>query len=247
MPVSIVRRYAVPVAFAATVLALVVFAIPRLIAAATPVMASPAAHAPGAGSGMVDRARLDAIRLDLPAGSSEARYRAQEVLSGRGFNEAVGRTSGVQGAILMSPDGGVLADQSKIVVDLTTLKSDSPMRDGYIQRNTLQTGQYPTAEFVVTGASGLPSPLPTSGSTSFELVGDLTVHGVTRSTTWQATATFDGANVVGTATTTVLISDFGMDPPKAGPVLSIEDSVKLELDVKGTVAPSIADLLTPPS
>jgi polyisoprenoid-binding protein YceI len=121
------------------------------------------------------------------------------------------------------------------------------MRDRYIQRSTLQTQQYPSAEFVVTAAPGLPIPLPTSGSATFELVGDLTVHGVTRSATWQTTATFAEREVTGTASTTVLITDFGMEPPRAGPVLSIEDAVRLELDVRATVAPSIADLLVDPS
>jgi polyisoprenoid-binding protein YceI len=93
----------------------------------------------------------------------------------------------------------------------------------------------------------LPNPLPTSGSATFDLVGDLTVHGVTQTKTWKATATFADGEVTGTATTTVLISEFGMEPPKAGPVLSIEDFVTLELDVRGTVAPSIADLLSVPT
>jgi hypothetical protein len=38
-----------------------------------------------------------------------------------------------------------------------------------------------------------------------------------------------------------------MEPPRAGPVLSIEDSVRLEIDVRGAVAPSLADLLIDPS
>jgi hypothetical protein len=37
-----------------------------------------------------------------------------------------------------------------------------------------------------------------------------------------------------------------MEPPRAGPVLSIEDSITLELDVKGSIAPSLADLLGEP-
>jgi polyisoprenoid-binding protein YceI len=185
-------------------------------------------------------ANLDSTRVDLTAGGSEARYRAQETLSGRGFNEAVGRTEGVAGAIVLNADGTVVADQSKITVEMSSLTSDSGMRDNYIKRTTLQTQQYPSAEFAVTSAPGLPSPLPTSGSASFQLVGDLTVHGVTRPTTWDATATFEDGQVTGTASTTVLISDFGMAPPKAGPVLSIEDSVSLELDVKGSIAPSVA-------
>jgi polyisoprenoid-binding protein YceI len=129
---------------------------------------------------------------------------------------------------------------------MTSLQSDSNTRDNYIKRNTLQVSEFPNALFVVTSAPGLPVPLPTSGTAEFELVGDLTVHGVTRPATWQATATFADREVTGTATTTVLMTDFGMTPPKVGSVVSIEDSVKLALDVRATLAPSIADLLTDP-
>src|SRR4051812_11857802 len=100
MPVSIVRRYAIPVVIAATVLVLVILVMPRVIAAATPALASQAG-APVVGPSAAEGARLDAVRLDMAVGGSEARYRGQEVLSGRGFNEAVGRTSNVQGSILL--------------------------------------------------------------------------------------------------------------------------------------------------
>jgi hypothetical protein len=42
-------------------------------------------------------------------------------------------------------------------------------------------------------------------------------------------AQFDGGAVTGTATTSVTISDFGMTPPRAGPVISIEDGLTLGL------------------
>jgi polyisoprenoid-binding protein YceI len=241
MPVSIVRRPAFLALVAATVLVVVTLVSPLVI-----VVAAPAAPRPAAGSTARSVANLDSTRVDLTAGASEARYRAQETLSGRGFNEAVGRTSGVTGSIVLNPDGTVAADQSTITVEMSSLTSDSGTRDNYIKRTTLQTQQYPTADFTVTSAPGLPMPLPSSDTVSFQLVGDLTVHGVTRPTTWDATATFADGQVTGTASTTVLISDFGMEPPKAGPVLSIEDGVKLELDVKGSVAPSIAELLSDP-
>jgi polyisoprenoid-binding protein YceI len=242
MPVSIVRRHALT-ALVATIGLIFVALVVRLLVDA----AQPAVAAPSGPVGPAAVARLDSTRVDLVAGGSEARYRAQEVLSGRGFNEAVGRTSGVQGAILLDGDGAVLADQSKISVDLTGLQSDSNLRDNYIKRMTLQTGQFPTADFVVRTVNGLPMPLPISGSATFELGGDLTVHGVTRPATWQATATFADGELTGSATTMVQITDFGMEPPRAGPVLSIEDQVQLELDVRGTVAPSIAELLSDPS
>lgn len=183
----------------------------------------------------------DATRVELIPGASEARYVAREVLAGRGFNEAVGRTTDVSGSVLLDASGSVLPEQSRVMVDLRTLQSDSANRDRYIQRNTLQTDQFPTAELVVTAAPGLPVPLPTSGSAAFELLGDLTVHGVTRPVTWQVTAEFADGAVSGTAVTDVLISDFGMEPPKAGPVLTIEDGIRLEIDVRGTIAPAVAD------
>jgi polyisoprenoid-binding protein YceI len=239
MPVPIVRRYAVQAFVAATVLAAVVTVAP-FVATATP---APATDLPlGASPGL----RSEATRVEMVVGSSEARYRAQEVLVGRGANEAVGRTSNVFGTIQLEADGAITTDQSRITVDMTSLQSDSNTRDNYIKRNTLQVAEYPNAIFVVTGAPGLPVPLPTSGEAAFELVGDLTVHGVTRPATWQATATFADRDVTGTATTTVLMTDFGMTPPKVGSVVSIEDAVRLELDVRATVAPSVAEMLSDP-
>ena len=241
MPVPIGRRYAVQALVAATALTIVVAIAPFAVTASTPAPA--ALETPlSAGVGM----RSEATRVDLVVGDSEARYRAQEVLVGRGANEAVGTTRNVSGTIQVETDGTITADQSRIMVDLTSLQSDSSTRDNYIKRNTLQVGEFPNAVFVVSSAPGLPVPLPTNGSATFELVGDLTVRGVSRPTTWQATATFAEREVTGSATTTVLMTDFGMTPPRVGSVVSIEDSVKLELDVRATVAPSLADLLTDP-
>jgi polyisoprenoid-binding protein YceI len=248
MPVSIVRRYAVRAFVAATVLATLAAVASFVVVAASPSLMAPSFMAQTAAPDGVETARiansLDVMRVDLVPGGSEARYRAQEVLASRGNNEAVGRTPDVSGSILLYSDGTVLSEQSRITVDMRTLQSDSTMRDNYIKRSTLQVDEHPMADFVVTSTPGLPAPLPKSGTASFELVGDLTVHGVTRPTTWQATATFAESEVTGSATTTVLITDFGMTPPKVGSVLSIEDAVQLELDVGGTVAPSLADLLS---
>jgi polyisoprenoid-binding protein YceI len=164
-----------------------------------------------------------------PAASS-ASYHAREQLVGRGLpSDAVGTTSGVSGALVLGADGSVLADQSTISVDLTKLKSDESRRDNFIQGNTLQTRQFPTATFTPRAIQGLGMPLPTAGQATFQLLGDLTVHGVTKPATWQVTAQFADTSVTGNATTSVNLTDFGMTPPKAGPVLSIEDGLTLEL------------------
>src|SRR4051812_12474957 len=126
MPVSFVRRHSFKALVAATVLILVVVTavlVPGNVAQTARLPLLPT-------TGNV--ARLDTTKVDLMAGASEARYRAQEVLSGRGFNEAVGRTSGVQGSIVLDADGMVVPTESKISVDLTQLRSDSNLRDNFI-------------------------------------------------------------------------------------------------------------------
>jgi polyisoprenoid-binding protein YceI len=66
---------------------------------------------------------------------------------------------------------------------------------------------------------------------TFQLVGDLTVHGVTRPTTWEVTAQIvDGQALVGSATTSFTFADFGMTAPRVSVVLSVEETIKLELD-----------------
>lgn len=141
----------------------------------------------------------------------------------------MGASKGVSGNLVLGVDGSVVADQSQISVDLTKLQSDESRRDNFIKNDTLQTSRFSTATFIPSEVQGLPAPLPTSGQATFQLLGDLTVHGVTKPATWQVTARFAETAISGTATTTVNITDFGMAPPKAGPVLTIEDALTLEL------------------
>ncbi len=171
------------------------------------------------------------LRLVVAPEGNEARFRVREQLVSLTLpSDAVGTTSGVSGAIVMQPDGQILAGESRFVVDLTTLHSDSDRRDGYIQRNTLETGTYPEAIFVPTAVTGLPSPLPESGAVAFQLTGDLTVHGATRPVTWDVTAQIEGRTLRGTAATSITFTEFGMTLPRVGPVLSVEDLIVLELD-----------------
>ena len=202
-------------------------------AAATPTTA-PTVQAPTAVATTAPaKAQTAANTFAIVAEASEARYRVTEQLAGRSLpNDAVGVTKAVSGAIVLGTDGTVVPGQSKVTVDLSRLESDSGQRDNFIKRNTLQVSQHPTATFVPTKVEGLPSPLPTSGEVRFKLTGDLTVRGVTKPVTWDVVATTSGPQVNGTATTTVTFQDFGMTPPKVGPVLGVEEQLTLELDFR---------------
>jgi polyisoprenoid-binding protein YceI len=172
------------------------------------------------------------LRYGVVTDGSEVRYRVREQLAGLNFpNDAVGATSAVEGAVAFDAQGRVLRGESRFTIDLRTLRSDEPRRDNYLRRNTLETERYPTVTFVPTEARRLPFPFPPSGSAPFELVGDLTVKDVTRSVTWNATASFDGPVVSVRARTAFRFADFGLRVPRVAVVLGVEDDIKLEADL----------------
>jgi polyisoprenoid-binding protein YceI len=172
------------------------------------------------------------LRYSVVAERSEARYRVREQLAGINFlSDAIGTTSALEGSISLDGQGRVLGSDSRLTVDLRTLRSDRDRRDNYIRRNTLETDRYPTAVFVPSEVRGLSFPLPQTGSASFELVGDLTVRDATRRITWEATATFNGQDVSVRASMAFRFEDFGLSIPRVASVLSVEDNIRLETDL----------------
>jgi len=201
-------------------------AVPPSPIGATAVPPSPTASTAGTSSGG------DVIRLVLAPENSEARFRVREQLAGASLpNDAIGRTKDFTGTLVIKPDGSVVSSDSQFVVSMGTLVSDQPMRDNYLRGNVLQVNQYPKAIFVPKQVSGLPSPLPQSGSVTFKLAGDLTVRNVTKPVTWDVTAQVQGNQVTAQAATAFKFEDFSLTQPRVGRVLSIEDNIKLELDV----------------
>jgi polyisoprenoid-binding protein YceI len=174
----------------------------------------------------------DAIHLNLVADGTQARYRVREQLAQLSLpSDAVGTTSAVTGTLVINPDGTIIDELSKFVVDVTGLTSDKNQRDGFVQRSLLQTRQYPSVEFVAKRATGLASPLPTSGALSFQLTGDLTAHGTTKPATWAVNAQIlSSTEMTGTATTSFTFEDYNIPQPHVSVVLSIVDKITLELD-----------------
>jgi len=171
----------------------------------------------------------DGLQLVVAPAGNEARYRIREQLVGVDLpNDAIGVTSDVTGGIAFDAAGNLVPGSSKFIVNVTGLKSDKDRRDGYVRGRILETSQYPTVELTPTSIRGLALPLPTSGNKTFQIVGELTVHGVTKPTTWNVTASFDNGRVSGAAATSFLFSDFGLNQPRVPVVLSVADSIKLE-------------------
>jgi polyisoprenoid-binding protein YceI len=176
------------------------------------------------------------LRFVVAATGNEARYRVREQLVNLDLpNDAVGITHDISGMLMVNPNGSIIADSSKITVNVAALKSDKDRRDNYIKTRTMETAKYPTVTIVPKSFAGLTAK-PGAAPVDFDMVGDLTVHGVTRPTTWKVQARSEGGDIVGTATTSFTFKDFSLVQPKVSVLLSVEDTIKLEYDFRFTPA-----------
>jgi polyisoprenoid-binding protein YceI len=136
---------------------------------------------------------------------------------------------GAQGAFTLNPDG-TFSSNSKISVDMTTVTTDDRQRTESIRRDPLEVTRFRTAELVPKTTIGLSLPLPSSGEFTFKLIGDLTLHGVTKTVTFDVRATRADGKLTATATASPSwkFGDFGMQPPTSFSVLSIVDEIRME-------------------
>ncbi|MFK3722809.1 YceI family protein [Pseudomonas monteilii] len=119
-------------------------------------------------------------------------------------------------------------EASKISVDLKTasLWSNHAERDKHIaSADFLDVKKYPDAKFVSTAVKS-------TGDKTADVTGDLTLHGVTKPVTFKAVFNGEGKDPWGgeragfNATTTLKLSDFGIEVTKLGPT-----SQTLDLDI----------------
>lgn len=168
---------------------------------------------------------------------SKATIRVREQLVGVSLpSDAVLTATGAKGSFALSPDG-TFASGSKITFEISTLSSDERNRDDFVKRDTLRVGQFPTAEFAPTKTTGLALPLPTSGTFTFTLTGNMTIKGTTKEVTFDVNAKRDGGDLTATATANPSwkFGDFGMTAPAvAFRVLSITDEIRAEIELVAT-------------
>ena len=204
--------------------------VPAAVTVAAANAYSPPAAAPAPAPLSLDGSAAG-VRLTVAPSGNQVRYRVREQLVGRDLpNDAVGETAAVSGSIVLDDAGRVVRDQSRIVVDVTGLTSDSDRRDGYVQRRLLEGEQHPTVTLVPAEIHGLTGAIPTSGTANLHLMGELTVKGVTRPTAWQVSANFNGNQITGSAATAFTFEEFGLTQPRVPVLLSVADTIRLEYD-----------------
>ena len=154
---------------------------------------------------------------------SQAGYRVSEVLFGQD-TEAVGRTSDVTGGVTIS---GAKVTDGSFTVDLTTVSSDQSRRDGQFQNRIMETSTYPTATFALTEPIDFGT-VPSDGAeVTAKTTGDLTVHGVTKSVTFDVVAIRTSGTIAVNGSIPVTFSDFDITDPTFGPA-TVQDHGEIE-------------------
>ena len=187
----------------------------------------PATTAPGIDGTWTVDANTGTVDFETATGSF-AGFRIDEELRTIGATTAVGRTRGVTGTVTIA--GGVGSEEvtaTDLTVQLTTITTNEARRDDKVQA-ALDTGPFPTATFRLTEPFALPPDAATGAKVSATAKGELTIHGVTKPADVAIEAVRKGDTVFVTGSTTINMADFGVQPPKMGPVLQVSDQAVVE-------------------
>lgn len=200
------------------------------IATSAPVPTDPPARSTSVPT--LDPPAAAVVIYKIVPGESKVTYEVGETFLNQNnrFNLAVGVTSVVNGEInanLANPPASTLGE---FTIDISQFTSDSSRRDNAIRRDWLESTKFPTAVFKPTSIESLPASYVEGQAYTFRVTGDLTVKKTTRPVTFDVSATLQGDTLSGKATTTILMSEFGVGPISILGVLTTEDEARLTLD-----------------
>jgi polyisoprenoid-binding protein YceI len=171
------------------------------------------------------------ITFTVDAASSEAAFTINEVHFGQP-TVVVGKTNHVAGQLQINPNDPTQTKVGQIKVDVSTLVTDSSQRNDAIQGRILETAQAGNqfATFTPTSISGLPAAFTVGQAVSFTITGNLNLHSVTKTVTFDATVTgISTALIKGEAHAIIAYADYGIAIPQVPSVSNVGSTVILAL------------------
>jgi polyisoprenoid-binding protein YceI len=164
---------------------------------------------------------------------SKATYTAHFQAAGQDLPGTVtGVTGDVTGTLNVSTGANPEIRSLVVTIGLATLNSGAPQRDDHVRNDTLQVSKYPVATFVAANAPILAGNYTNGQSASFKLPGLLTLHGVTRSVTFDMQGALAAGTISGFGTTVIHIADYQMQQPQITSVVTvtIQKDIGLRID-----------------
>ena len=154
---------------------------------------------------------------------SEVGYRVDESINGFATT-ANGRTTAVSGKFTVE---GARVKAGDFTVDMTTFSSDEGRRDSAFSGRIMQVDTFPTATLVLTEVIEF-GEVPADGtSIRATATGDLTLHGVTKSVTFEVEATFESGRIGVLGQIPVVFADYDISDPSFASITT-EDNGLLE-------------------
>lgn len=173
------------------------------------------------------------VEFKIVSAESAASFTLEEDLRGV-RTTVIGTTSEVGGSIMVDRANPAASSIGAIVINARTLETDNSFRNRALRSQILRSAQ-DEHEFIVFEPRELSNwsaeSVAVGDSISFDVTGDLTVAGVTRSVTFAAAVMQDSeTQISGSATVNLLHADFGLVIPDVRSVANVTDDVDLKLE-----------------
>lgn len=164
---------------------------------------------------------------------SIARFGIDEELRGEP-KRVVGETDQVAGQMQVDLDDLSSAQFPAIVINARTFRTDAERRDRAIREPIILNSASDEQEFIsleIISAEGLSGSVSPGDTVEFTVTGDLLIRDTTNPVTFDVTVTLvDEGRIEGSATATVLRSDFTIGIPAVPRVANVGDQVTVSLD-----------------
>ena len=166
----------------------------------------------------------------IATGESTVRFELDEDLRGERIT-VVGTTDQIAGELAFDWADLSTAQVGEMRINARTLATDNNFRNRAINNEILDTGAYEFMTFVPTSIDGLPDSAAVGDAIEFTITGDLTIRDITNSVTFDVVATAVSEDqVTGTASTTIMRGDYGLQIPSVPNVANVEEEVDLYID-----------------
>jgi polyisoprenoid-binding protein YceI len=172
--------------------------------------------------------------FEIQPEQSQARFIIDEILQGSP-KTVVGTTNQVAGQIAVDPTDLDPAQVGQIMINARTFVTDSNSRNRMIQNQILQTDAHEYITFQPKQVLGVPAGSAVGQNVPVQIVGDLTIRGVTREVTFDGSVQPESTDrLKGNAATIISRGDWGLVIPQVPSVAGVSEQVRLELDFVAT-------------
>jgi polyisoprenoid-binding protein YceI len=165
--------------------------------------------------------QVDGVIFEVSQGSKATFTVGEELVRVPVPIEAVLSTTNLSGEVRL--DG----QPSSITINLHSLTSDQANRDRYVR--TQMFPQHPTATISIGSVTPLPAGFTDGNEVKAQVKGVLSIRGVEAPMTFEVEARDDGDVVFVVARSSFTWADIGMGAPRAQSVVSVDDTVRVEV------------------